>query len=298
MIRALSDGSVEMTRETGREEMNGLRRDQSGESPSGIRLLTIALLLVVLVFTTACTLRLEDRVAPSARVSVEVDYDFSKNEFVPTPPAIKRGEGNGENFFHLRTAFDNTFISYDAEGSVEVNYEPDKGPEVEESSPATAKGWGYKGSLHVMPGWSFGGDRFFIAPLVGLDLSILDMDVSFPELPDPVEDLDEGPFDFGRLTVPLGFRVETTIAHMVTPSFTWYWAPTIYEWETRLPGHDRVGQAAIRLWLGSIFKALGDHAWIEAGYRMTTYKTGVIFLPIDIYDFRFGGPFAGFGFTF
>lgn len=271
--------------------VNGFRRNEPGKTPFGMTRFMLLLLLVTLAFASACTLRLEDRVAPSARISLEVDYNVTAGGLAPTPPEVKHGEGEGGNAFRVRTAFDNTFISYDAEGSFIGSLE-EWGLEVEEEIPAAAKGWGYRGSLLVMPGWSVGDDRFFIAPLVGLDLSILDMDLRFPEAPEP----NEGPFNIGRLTVPLGFRIETTIAHMVTPSFTWYWAPSVSEWEMGLPGADRVGQLAARLWLGSLTKALGDHAWIEAGYRMTTHKSKLAV--IDIYDFRFDGPFVGFGFTF
>ena len=247
--------------------------------------------LIALAFMSACTLRLEDKNAPSFRLSGETSFDITGvngRGTAPTPPQVKRGEGEGGHSLRIRMCLDNTLILYDAEGSYDIDFDL-WGSHFHHGTPARGEGWGYRGTFLLMPGWAIGNDRFFMAPLVGLDFSMLDMDLSFY----PVgEKSITGPLEIKRLGLPLGFHVETTIAHLVTPSLTYSYISSLNEWDAGLPGHDRVAQFAVRLWPGSLSRGIGDQLWIEAGWRWTKHKTNNALFD---YDFSLHGPFLGLG---
>jgi hypothetical protein len=259
-----------------------------------------ALLLWLAAGLTACTLKLEDKNAPSLEFSLEDDYDVArwgggeeKSGWAATPPERKQGEGDSAGTaFRIRGQFSNTFTWYDAEGTISVAaFSLGNRDFPGQSVPVKADGWRYRGRLALMPGFAFGGDRFFIAGLIGLEGDYTGMDLSI--VGDPLQ---SEWTEFGRLGVPVGCHIEGTLAHAVTPYFTYAYVPTISSWGLASGGHSQTTKLAVRLWPGSLASFFGSLLWVEGGWQRTENKGAAA--PFFDYEINLNGPFGAIGLRF
>jgi hypothetical protein len=256
--------------------------------------------LLWLVFTlAACTLKLEDKSAPSFEFSLEADYDVKrwggeeKSGRAATPPQ-RKGEDAGHygTTFRIRGQFSNTFTWYDAVGTLSSEAFDLDGLEFPRLEvPVRADGWSYRGRLAVMPGFAFGGDRFFIAGLFGLEGEYLGMDLVNTSDPSVAART-----DFGILGVPIGFHMEATLAHAVTPLFTYSYSPTVNTWGFGSGGHSSLAKLGVRLWPGSLASVFGSFLWLEGGWQWSTYE-GVP-APFLRYEINLSGPYGAVGLKF
>ncbi len=262
----------------------------------------------MLLLTCACllgpgctvTLDLKDDRAPSVQGVLEMDYELKRwggeeQGRVPTPPALKASGDSVEGVgFRLRGRLANTFTWMEPEGVESTEFFlPD--PAVYYEDDLKADGWSYSGKLLIMPGISFWNDRIFLAAVVGIEGTYLDL---------PIEDEASGletdlGGDMGYFGFPLGWHAEWMIENIGGPRYSTMCTLNVAEsgnlhstsiWTSQLGGV---------LWPGSIFPALGPYLWIEAGYRWTTYSgdiiTGIFNLDIDV---EINGPYAAVGLRF
>jgi hypothetical protein len=256
-------------------------------------------LVCIAASLAACTLKLEDKSAPSLEFSLEADYDVKRwggeerSGRAATPPMRKRGDADHSGkAFRIRGQFSNTFTWYDAVGTLSSEAFDLGGQEFPRLEvPVGADGWSYRGRLAIMPGFAFGGDKFFIAGLFGLEGEYLGMDLvntSDPSMASRTE--------FGILAVPIGFYLEATIAHAITPLFTYAYSPTVTTWGFGSGGHSSAAKLGARLWPGSLFSALGSLLWLEGGWQWSTYD-GVP-SPFLRYEIDLSGPYGAIGLRF
>ncbi len=251
------------------------------------------------IVLTGCTLRLEDKSAPSFEFSLEADYDVvrwggeEKSGWAATPPGNKREQtGPAGTAFRVRGQFSNTFTWYDADGTLtRAAFHLGDQEVPEQKVPVNADGWRYRGRLALLPGLAFGGDRFFIAGLFGLEGDYLGMDLTNAEEPSETERA-----EFGRLGVPVGCHVEATLAHAVTPYFTYAYVPTVSSWGLASGGHSQTSKLAVRLWPGSIASVFGPWLWVEGGWQWTESKGAAA--PFFDYEIDLSGPYGGIGLRF
>ena len=253
----------------------------------------------LVISLAACTLKLVDKSAPSFEFSLEADYDVKrwggeeKSGRAATPPQIKREDaGQSETAFRIRGQFSNTFTWYDAVGTLSSEAFDLDGLEFPRLEvPVRADGWSYRGRLAIMPGFAFGGDKFFLAGLFGIEGEYLGMDLVNTSDPSMVS-----PTEFGILGVPIGFHVEATLAHAVTPLFTYAYSPTVTTWGFGSGGHSSLAKLGVRLWPGSLASALGSFLWLEGGWQWSAYE-GVP-APFLRYEINLSGPYGAIGFRF
>jgi hypothetical protein len=257
------------------------------------------LISILLMCTGGCTLRLKDTTAPSLQADLETQYEVSrwgdaKVGFVPTPPEVKEKRISRAGVgFHVRARFSNTFTWTNPEGSLDSDYTI-FGEHHTSSIPMKASGWGYRGRLSIMPGFSFADDNLFLCPVfVGVEGNYMGLDLKEEGSPGT------GSWaNFGRVGVPIGFHIEGTIVHTVTPYFTFAYIPTLYNGGAALAGHDFTFQVGARLWPGSLVPALGNNLWVETGW-LWTVSSGVSdpFGALQT-DLEIGGPVVGLGLRF
>jgi len=255
-------------------------------------------LVCVAVGLAACTLKLEDKTAPSFEFSLETDYDVKRwggeeqSGRAGTPPMRKRGDADHTGrAFRIRGQFSNTFTWYDADGTLSSEAFNLGGQDRTLEVPVKADGWSYHGRLAVMPGFAFGGDKVFVAGLIGLEGIYLGMDVA--NAADSSESMGA---DFGWLGVPIGFHAEATLGHVVTPLFTYAYIPTISSYGLASGGNASTAKLGLRLWPGSLISALGSFLWLEGGWQWTESKGAA--LPLLEYEIRLSGPYGAIGFRF
>ena len=142
------------------------------------KLLLFHIVLVSLMGSlAACTLKLEDKTAPSFEASLEADYDVirwggNEKSGWAAPPPKRKGEhaDSSGTAFRIRGQFSHSVTWYNAEGTLTREAFSFLGYDVpKEEVPVKADGWRYRGRLAAMPGFAFGGDKLFIAALVGLE---------------------------------------------------------------------------------------------------------------------------------
>ncbi len=264
------------------------------------RMVFCAPVFLLAVVLTACSLRLEDKNAPSFEFSLEADYDVArwgggeeKSGWAATPPERKQGEGGpAGTVFRIRGQFLNSFTWYDADGTLSIGAFSLGDLEVpEQEVPVKGDGWRYRGRLALLPGFAFGGDRFFIAGLIGLEGDYMGMDLTNVDNPSETERA-----EFGWLGVPLGFHMEGTVAHVLTPSFTYTYAPTVASWGSAPGGHSQATKLALRLWPGSLAPFFGPWLWVEGGWQWTSKKSGVP--PFFDFEMRLNGFYGAVGLRF
>jgi hypothetical protein len=256
-------------------------------------------LFCILVGLAACTLKVEDKTAPSFEFSLETDYDVKRwggeeeSGRAATPPQRKRGDADHfRKAFRIRGQFSNTFTWYDAEGSLTRAAFDLAGEEFPAKQvPVKTDGWRYRGRLALMPGFAFGGDKVLVAGLIGLEGIYLAMDVA-----NPADSSERARTEFGWLGVPIGFHVEGTLGHVVTPLFTYAYAPTISSYGLASGGGSSTAKLGIRLWPGSLVSALGSFLWLEGGWQWTENKGAS--LPLYDYEIELSGPYGAIGFRF
>jgi len=243
----------------------------------------------------ACiSVKLEDRSAPTLEATVEADYDVVRwgaevaSGWAPTPPAQKEADTDWSGTsFRIRGQFSNSFTSFDADGTIGLDLGPFGGTE----EAIKADGWRYFGRLLFMPGFAFGGGRFFIAGLLGLEGGYVSMDVK------DSSGADIGLDDYGWIGVPLGFHIEGTLADAVTPYFTYAYAPTLETWGDATAGHFSTSKIALRVWPGSFLSGLGRSLWVEGGWLWTSQE-GDEFSPLYDYELELSGFTLGIGMRF
>lgn len=247
----------------------------------------------------ACTLKLEDKSAPSFEFSLEADYDVvrwggdEKSGWAATPPSRKQGRAKfSGTAFRIRGQFTNTLTWYDAEGTLTRGaFQLGDEEFPERAIPVKADGWRYRGRLALLPGFSFGGDKFFIAGLFGLEGDYLGMDLMSAEDPSLTVWT-----EFGRFGVPVGCHVEGTLWHVATPYVTYAYVPTISSWGMASGGYTSATKLAVRLWPGSLLPAFGSLLWLEGGWQWTSSKGAS--LPFFEYEINLSGPYGGIGLRF
>lgn len=258
-----------------------------------------ALSAILLAAGGGCTLTLKDTMAPSAQLDLEAQYELKRwgddtVGWVPSPAEVKRKEISRSGVgLHVRGRLSNTFTWMDPDGTLESDYFL-YGQHKQYSEPVEADGWGYRGRLSIMPGFSFAGDSVFLSPFFfGVEGAYTGL-----EIRSKADPADGSWADLGRVGIPIGFHVEGTIAHAVTPYFTFAYVPTIYNGGAVLAGHDFTYEVGARLWPGSLAPVLGDGLWVEAGWLWTT--SSGISDPFGLVETRFeiSGPFLGVGWRF
>lgn len=264
-----------------------------GKSGGTYRVLALSFVLIF----AGCTLRLEDKKAPTFTGDLEFEYEVAswgrqKLGFAPSQPKIKAsGDTIAGGGFRIRGCLSNTFTWTDPEGSLDYDFTLN-GKDFKGGEPVKAHGWRYWGRLLLMPGLSLAEDRIFLAGLVGVD--VMYMELEFESSDDTSM---QGFGEFGRVGVPLGFHVEYTIARTVTPSITYAYIPNVSTWSLSFPGHDSMVELGLRIWPGSIIPALGHYLWIEGGWIWTSSK-GVSSLGFARYEIDISGPYGGVGLRF
>ena len=264
------------------------------------KLLSFNVVLVCLVGSlAACVLRVADKRAPSFELSLETDYDVKrwggeeKSGRAATPPKRKRGDADHSGkAFRIRGQFSNTFTWYDADGSLTraaFDLADEEFPEKE--VPVKTDGWRYRGRLVMMPGFAFGGDKVFVAGLIGLEGIYLAMDLT-----NAGDSSERARTEFGWVGVPIGFHVEGTLGHVVTPLFTYAYAPTISSHGLASRGGSSAAKLGMRLWPGSLISALGSFLWLEGGWQWTNNEGAS--LPRYDYEIRLDGPYGAIGWRF
>ena len=257
-------------------------------------------ILCLAVSLMGCTLKLEDKSAPSLELTLERDYDVvrwaeeeERSGWAATPPRVKQGEGDFTGkAFRIRGQFSNTITWFDADGTLTSSaFSLGDQDFPQQEVPVRADGWRYRGRLALMPGLAFGGDRFFVAGLFGLEGDYMGMDLVSVEGPS------EGVWtEFGRLGVPVGFHAEATLAHAVTPYFTYAYAPTIASWGAASGGHTQTTKLAARLGPGSLASFFGHMLWVEGGWLWTASKGAAP--PLFQYEINLSGPYGAIGLRF
>jgi hypothetical protein len=142
-----------------------------------------------------------------------------------------------------------------------------------------------------MPGFAFGGDKFFIAGLFGLEGEYMGMDLTHTETPS-----ETARAEFGRLGVPVGCHVEATLGHAVTPYFTYAYVPTVYSSGLASGGHSQATKVAARLWPGALVSFFGPLLWVEGGWQWTSNKGAAP--PFFDYEIDLSGPYGAIGLRF
>ena len=237
----------------------------------------VTLTLVVSLAGTGCSLKLEDRFAPSLQVAVERDLHLDE-----------AAERTDDVDLRLRTRFESTFIRFDAEGELAstVDVEID-GVDLDVEGDVRGTGWGYRGRVSLMPGIVFPGSTF-VAAVIGVEYSRLEIDLQ--PLGDSGADV-RGDLDLGRLGIPLGVHVETTFDEAFTPFLEWTWIPSVAEYEPAQVGFDWAHALGLRASLGALLDLESD-PWVEAGWRWTqSVSTAVVFE----YEIALSGPYLGAG---
>jgi hypothetical protein len=157
--------------------------------------------------------------------------------------------------------------------------------------PVKADGWSYHGRLAMMPGFAFGGDKAFIAGLIGLEGIYLGMDLS-----NAADSSESVRAEFGWVGVPIGFHAEATLGHVVTPLFTYAYIPTLSSYGLASGGNSSTAKLGLRLWPGSLVSALGSFLWLEGGWQWSESKGAA--LPLLEYEIRLSGPYGAIGLRF
>lgn len=247
-----------------------------------------------MVIAGCVSLQLEDETAPSLQVAVEAEYDVlrwgqeEKSGWASAPPRRKQRDSDwGVTSFRVRGQFSNTVTWYDAEGSMGQGL-------FEEDAPLRAEGWSYRGRVSIMPGFAFGGGNVFLAALFGVEATYLGMDLTNRN--DPGESESMG---FGIVDIPIGAHMEATLAHAVTPYFTYVYAPTAFTWGDASGGHFSRINFGVRLWPASLFSSQGPPLWIEGGWQWSTFEGSDFPLPKSFeYEILLSGPYGGIGWRF
>lgn len=254
---------------------------------------------VILIFFFAMTagcvsLQLEDETAPSFEASVEAEYDVlrwhqeEKSGWAKPPP--KRKQENSDwnvSSFRVRGQFSNTVTWYDADGTLSEGL-------FEADVPLRAEGWSYRGRVSLMPGFAFGGGNVFLAALFGVEAVYMGMDLTHLDDPGKTDSM-----DFGIIDIPIGVHMEATLAHAVTPYFTYAYAPTAYTWGDASSGHFSRINFGFRLWPASLFSSPGPPLWIEGGWQWSTFDGSDFPLPESLeYEILLSGPYGGIGWRF
>ena len=249
-----------------------------------------------------CTFKLElkDDKAPSLQGVLEMDYELKRwggeeQGRVPTPPALKASGNSVEGVgFRFRGRFSNTFTWTEPEGfaSTEILWPDDT---IYDEDELKADGWSYRGKLHIMPGFSFWHDQIFVAGVVGIEGTYLDL----PIVDEATGEETELGGEMGYFGIPVGWHVEWMIGNVGGPRFS---SICTFNVSTSgpLPNNSILtNQLGGVLWPGSIFPALGPYLWIEAGYRWSSYSadviTGIINVDTSLY---INGPYAAVGLRF
>ena len=267
---------------------------------NGFHLPSFVFILAACALTGGCTttMTLEDRRAPSAQLDLEYDYEMGRigaERLTGThsPPAIKAsGEAISGVGVRLRTRLSNTFTWTELEGTSTF----DIAGVVSDQDALKGDGFVYQGRLLLMPGFSFMGDRLFIAGLIGLDGTHVNLQVYEVETEQRIDMFDSQ----GYMGIPIGAHLECTIGRTITPFFTMMSIVPVESWGGDFePLRRFTSRFGVRLWPGSMIGALGSHLWIEGGHLWTHYGTTIVTGIINVAtDINIDGPYAGIGLIF